>query len=148
MTTYSGTVAVIAGLGTTVNERGLTTDQFKAKFDEGLTAFVAWFNDTHKTEFEALSITVPTASETTAGIVELATAAETTTGTDDEKAVHPAGLKVELDKKVNLSGGTMSGNLAAFNTASYTTPLVRNIVLSTASATGGGNGDVWIQYTA
>jgi hypothetical protein len=54
MTTYSGTVAVIAGLGTTVNERGLTTDQFKAKFDEGLTEFVAWFNDTHKTEFEAV----------------------------------------------------------------------------------------------
>lgn len=41
------------------------------------------------------------ATETAAGIVELATAAETTTGTDNTRAVHPAGLKVELDKKAN-----------------------------------------------
>jgi len=43
--------------------------------------------------------TQPAATETAAGIVELATAAETTTGTDATRAVHPAGLKVELDKK-------------------------------------------------
>lgn len=42
------------------------------------------------------------ASETAAGVVELATAGETTTGTDSTRAVHPAGLKVELDKKQNL----------------------------------------------
>ena len=41
----------------------------------------------------------PDATEIAKGIVELATAAETTTGTDDTRAVHPAGLKVELDKK-------------------------------------------------
>ena len=40
----------------------------------------------------------PDATETVKGIVELATAAETTTGTDNTRAVHPAGLKVELDK--------------------------------------------------
>jgi len=38
------------------------------------------------------------ATEAVKGIVELATAAETTTGTDTTRAVHPAGLKVELDK--------------------------------------------------
>jgi len=45
------------------------------------------------------------ASETVSGIVELATAAETTTGTATNRAVHPAGLKVELDKclKTNIS---------------------------------------------
>ena len=43
------------------------------------------------------------ASETVKGIVELATAAETTTGTDDTRAVHPKGLKVELDKKALAS---------------------------------------------
>ncbi len=49
--------------------------------------------------------TQPAATETAAGIVELATAAETTTGTDATRAVHPAGLKVELDKclKKNIS---------------------------------------------
>jgi hypothetical protein len=51
------------------------------------------------------------ATETVEGIVELATAAETTTGTDATRAVHPAGLKVELDKKVNKAGDTMTGNL-------------------------------------
>lgn len=44
------------------------------------------------------------ASEAASGIVELATAAETTTGTDNTRAVHPAGLKVELDKKAPLTG--------------------------------------------
>lgn len=53
MTQYNGDPEVISKLGTTPQERGLTTEQFKAKFDEGLTAFVTWFNDTHKTEFDA-----------------------------------------------------------------------------------------------
>jgi hypothetical protein len=53
MTPYGGNTDVIAALGTTPQERGLDTPQFKAKFDEGLKNFVAWFNDTHKTEFDA-----------------------------------------------------------------------------------------------
>jgi hypothetical protein len=48
------------------------------------------------------SVSVADATETIKGIVELATAAETTTGTDNTRAVHPQGLKVELDKKENL----------------------------------------------
>ena len=44
-----------------------------------------------------------TATETVKGHIELATAAETTTGTDDTRAVHPAGLKVELDKKLSIA---------------------------------------------
>lgn len=55
MTPYTASVEIITNLGTTPQERGLTADQFKAKFDEGLKNFVAWFNDTHKTEFEALT---------------------------------------------------------------------------------------------
>lgn len=52
---------------------------------------------------------IVTASESEVGIVELATAAETTTGTDNARAVHPAGLKVELDKKSNLNSPTFTG---------------------------------------
>jgi hypothetical protein len=52
---------------------------------------------------------VPSASETVAGRVQLATAAETTTGTDNTRAVHPAGLKVELDKKANLASPALIG---------------------------------------
>ena len=57
------------------------------------------------------SVSTVDATEIAKGIVELATAVETTTGTDDTRAVHPAGLKVELDKKVKLAGDTMTGNL-------------------------------------
>ena len=53
MTEYTGDTEIITKLGTTPAERGLETDEFKAKFDEGLKAFVTWFNDTHKTEFDA-----------------------------------------------------------------------------------------------
>jgi hypothetical protein len=50
MTPYSGETSIISGLGTSPQERGLTTQQFKDKFDEGLKAFVEWFNETHVAE--------------------------------------------------------------------------------------------------
>jgi hypothetical protein len=69
----------------------------------------------------------PAASEIVKGVVELATAAETTTGTDATRAVHPAGLKVELDKlkhwnlngtklTAQESGGTKRGAILDFAT--------------------------------
>ena len=59
---------------------------------------------------------LPAASETAVGGVALATAAETTTGTDNTRAVHPAGLKVELDKKatttaLNAKVGSSDGTI-------------------------------------
>jgi hypothetical protein len=51
----------------------------------------------------------PAASEMVSGKVELATAAETTAGVDNTRAVHPAGLKVELDKKAPLDSPTLTG---------------------------------------
>lgn len=72
-------------------------------------------------------------SETVSGIVELATAAETTTGTDATRAVHPAGLKVELNKKLNLAGGTMTGNLVVPTINSLTPGM---LVFSDANAQG------------
>lgn len=63
------------------------------------------------TNFQLIPMAPPSAaSETVAGIVELATAAETTTGTDNTRAVHPAGLKVELDKKAKVVSGTYTGD--------------------------------------
>ncbi len=59
MTEYSKTIDTITNIGTNATERGLTTQEFKAKFDYELQQFVAWFNDTHKTEFEAKAITAP-----------------------------------------------------------------------------------------
>jgi len=53
-TTCSVTASVIAGLGTTPEERALSTDDFKAKFDEFAVNFVAWFNATHIVELDVL----------------------------------------------------------------------------------------------
>lgn len=52
MTPYSGDTSVIGKLGTTPQERGLTTQEFKDKFDEGLKEFVEWFNFTHLGEID------------------------------------------------------------------------------------------------
>ncbi len=49
---------------------------------------------------------LPTSSATTLGIVELATTAEATTGTDTVRAVTPAGLKTVADTKVTGQGVT------------------------------------------
>lgn len=57
------------------------------------------------------------ASETVSGIVELATAAETTTGTDTTRAVHPAGLKVELDKKSGTAHTHTASQVTDFTTS-------------------------------
>jgi hypothetical protein len=47
--------AVIADLGTTPDERGLTTEEFKAKFDEASTGLKTYINDTLIPEIEAQS---------------------------------------------------------------------------------------------
>lgn len=60
MTEYTGETEVIGKLGTNPQQRGLTTQQFKDAFDEGLKGFVEWFNLTHKTEFEAVQTEIAT----------------------------------------------------------------------------------------
>ena len=52
------------------------------------------------TEFAAMTTVVPAGSETVSGRLELATVAETTTGTDTTRATHPAGVKAALDGRV------------------------------------------------
>lgn len=64
--------------------------------------------------------TISAASETSTGAVELATAAETTAGTDNTRAVHPAGLKVELDKKAPLASPVLTGTPTAPTAAADT----------------------------
>lgn len=58
----------------------------------------------------------PTASDTQAGIVELATVTEATTGTDTARAVTPAGLKAVADTKASVTavGDTETDLVAIF----------------------------------
>lgn len=100
-------VATGNGPGKLVQWLGWLTNRIKA-----ITGKTNWW-DAPATTLEAASTHAGTsASETVKAHVELATAAETTTGTDNTRAVHPAGLKVELDKKMNTAGGTFAGNVA------------------------------------
>lgn len=48
---------------------------------------------------------VKDASETLKGAVELATSTESIAGTDEERAVHPAGVKAAIDHRIILAGG-------------------------------------------
>jgi hypothetical protein len=91
------------------------------------------------------------ASETVAGIVELATATETTAGIDDTRAVHPAGLKVELDKKAPLASPALTGTPTAptattgtSSTQLATTAFVASQIAASAPAkTGTGATGTW-----
>lgn len=44
------------------------------------------------------------------------------------------------------SGGTFTGIATAQSNTSYTTPQIRNIVLSTSDPSGGNDGEIWIKY--
>jgi len=52
----------------------------------------------------ALSVLTPDASETVKGIVELATSVETLAGTDNTRAIHPAGLMSGFVKSLAANG--------------------------------------------
>lgn len=67
-----------------------------------------------------------TATTSAVGVVELATDAEVTTGTDTTRAVTPAGAKVELDKKLALTGGTMTGDINLGTATSDTSSIILN----------------------
>ena len=54
---------------------------------------------------------VPDASTTVKGIVELATTPETTTGSDTSRATTPAGVKAVADLKANLASPTFTGTV-------------------------------------
>lgn len=57
-------VNIITNLGTTVQERGLTTDQFKAKFDETSAAIKTYLNDVLTAELDLLIATFATLTGT------------------------------------------------------------------------------------
>ena len=52
-TEYTKDTTIIGALGTNPAERGLTTQEFKDKFDQFAEEFVEWFNATHIVEANA-----------------------------------------------------------------------------------------------
>jgi len=86
------------------------------------------------------------ASETVVGKVELATAAETTTGTNSTRAVHPAGLKVELDKKIPLTQKGIANGIAPLGSDSKL-PLANTITPYVSGSYTGGASTVNVGFT-
>ena len=74
----------------------------------------------------ANNYTLPAATVTVVGGVELATNAETTAGTDTARAVTPAGAKAALDLKANLASPTFTGTVAIPNIANLETAVAAN----------------------
>ena len=61
------------------------------------------FTTAEKNKLGSALTSVPDASTAVKGVVQIATGEEVTAGTDDKKAIVPATLKTELDKKANTS---------------------------------------------
>ena len=90
----------------------------------------------------------PDASTSVQGVVQLS---DSTSETSSVKAATPTAVKSAYDlanAALPKSGGTMTGDVVGHADTDYTTARFRNITLSTSDASGGGNGDIWIKYTA
>lgn len=74
------------------------------------------------------------------------TTVDTSISTTSTNPVQNKVVKTELDKKLDKSGGTMTGALVAQANTNYTTAQVRNVTMSTKSASGGSNGQIHYQY--
>lgn len=92
--------------------------------DPGADRIVFWDDSSHSygplTPSSGLVISggalaVVAASETASGRVEFATAAETTTGTDATRAIHPAGLKAQKGIANGLAGLDANGKVPVAN---------------------------------
>lgn len=86
------TADAAAGGGVSINDAAVNTTQ-------------AW--SSQKITDEIAAFTPASASETVAGIVELATTAEATTGTDTVRAVTPAGVAAAVAALVDSAPGTL-----------------------------------------
>lgn len=53
---------------------------------------------------------------------------------------------VDNVKQMPIAGGTFTGQANAQNNTAYTTAQLRNVFLSTADPSSGGNGDIWLKY--
>lgn len=97
-----GTAAAWTSANPTLSsgEPGYETDTGQVKMGDGSTA---WTSLDYLTGDTGGGETVPTASTTVAGIVELATNAETTTGTDTARATTPAGVAAAVSAAVTAA---------------------------------------------
>jgi hypothetical protein len=96
----------------------------------------------HRTRIVAVETTV--ATETVTGRVELASAAETVTGTDGTRATHSAGVKAAMDARINAVAA-FTCTIAPGAVLTKTADLRTNVALSGAVFDAGSN---YVEFTA
>ena len=102
MTPYTGETLTIANIGTTPQERAMETSEFKMAFSKDFHEFVEWFNDTHKTDFDAVQ------TEITSHKAESAT---------EEKLGHVIvdGKTILVDENGVISGAALTNKILLHN---------------------------------
>lgn len=98
--------------------------------------------DAHENRFSQIAAQIQAAIEAIPEITIDTAISSTSTNPVQNKVI-----SAELDKKLPLSGGTMTGTLKAQNNTAYTTYQVRNIAFSTSASTPTGNGDLLGVYS-
>ena len=135
---HGTTPADIGAVPTTrkINGKSLTADVSLSATDVGAAAASHTHTKSQISDFPASMI--PTAHAST----------HKTGGSD---ALTPADIGAATSGHTHSdympkSGGTFTGIATAQSNTSYTTPQIRNIVLSTSDPSGGNNGEIWIKY--
>ena len=80
-------------------------------------------------------------------IPDAVTVVDNLTSTSTTSALSANQGKVLQDGKAPINSPTFTTIVTAPTNTTYTTRQVRNVVLSTADASGGQNGDIWFKYT-
>lgn len=95
----------------------------------------------------AINTAIPKATETALGVVELATQAETNTGTDDERAVTPKKMLAGLKNHLNASGNAPTYACRAWVNFNGTGTVAIRGSGNVSSITDNGVGDFTINFT-
>ncbi|MBC8011459.1 MAG: hypothetical protein H7067_15350 [Burkholderiales bacterium] len=129
-TTVTPAWTSITGKPTTVATSGLI-DAVATSYTLTTTAPLTIAGTTSANFTANRTLAINAASESATGSVELATAAETITGTDTARAVHPAGFRAALDARfpsavladairlTGLGGAFQPSSIGAFGTGEY-----------------------------
>jgi hypothetical protein len=111
-TEYTGDTTIIGALGTNPAERGLTTQEFKDKFDQFADEFVAWFNETHLPEVAEKAVLDEHKAETVNYVTDVSKSLNTDgTGAGE----HTISISLpSTPKKIRIDACIMDTNFASW----------------------------------
>lgn len=139
-------LAAIYGL-TPAADRGLYFTSASAASLFTLTSFARTLLDDADAATARTTLGVGSASETVAGLVELATTAEAIAGTDTARAVTPAGVAASIPAQLNAAGSAPVYACRAWVNFNGTGTVTINASGNVSSITDNGTGDYTVNFT-